>query len=474
MYGEETYPLTRRTVLQTTGAAAVGVVGFSGLAAASDWTVADTPTGDTLHDVTYTSAGAYAVGGSGIGIERTANGWVTAFSGGPTGNGNNLYGSDVTDDGDVLWFVGASGAIGAYDVSTGTVRDYSAPNDVTNNFNDVAVTGPAGDANVYVAGDSGKVYYSFDNGETFDSVTPGSGSSINAIDFYDTRSGHLVDGNQSAFATDDGTTWAKIGVEDADGNLYGVDSDAADDVSVATGVGTVSRYDGAGWTPEPVGNLELRDVEIDGTAGLTGGDSGRVFERDADGWTELSTPVEENLKAVVRGDPDIAVGAAGTVIERTGGAGGGEDDGGGGNTGTVDRLSRTSTQTAESTSLTFEVANDTDGTVVVDGFAVETDVSVDALSRESPEVQLAADTDGEAASGEGFPVDGQTRPLDSAASYDPGTSGSADFGAYDSGNVKLTVEPADTRPESDYLTVTLRFADETAQRFHFAVTNVNS
>ncbi|MFB6157784.1 MAG: hypothetical protein ABEJ34_08085, partial [Haloferacaceae archaeon] len=182
--------LSRRTALKAIGAtaaaAAVPAVGSVPAAAESAWSTAETPTGKSLHDVEYTAAGGYAVGGGGIVIERTADGWRKVLDGGPTGNGNDLYGADVTDDGKRLWFVGASGAIGEYDVETGNLEDHSAPMDVTNNFNDVAVTGAADEANVCVAGDSGKMYYSFEDGETgtWDYVTPGSGSNINAVDFY--------------------------------------------------------------------------------------------------------------------------------------------------------------------------------------------------------------------------------------------------------------------------------------------------
>jgi hypothetical protein len=104
----------------------------------------------------------------GVVLSRGAEGWRKELDGGPTGNGNgnDLYGAAVTDDGKRLWFVGASGAIGEYDVESGVLVDRSAPNDVTNNFNDVAVAGNADEADVYVAGDSGSIYYSFENGET--------------------------------------------------------------------------------------------------------------------------------------------------------------------------------------------------------------------------------------------------------------------------------------------------------------------
>jgi len=163
---DETPTLGRRTALKTIGAGLAAAAVPTVATAETGWTVAETPTEEILHAVARTATGAHAAGGGGVVIRRTETGWTTVFDGGPTGNGNALYGADVSDDGERLWVVGASGAIGEYDVTTGDLVDRSAPDDVTNNFNDVAVRGPAGEANVYVAGDSGKIYHSFDNGET--------------------------------------------------------------------------------------------------------------------------------------------------------------------------------------------------------------------------------------------------------------------------------------------------------------------
>jgi hypothetical protein len=310
---------TRRGFLRSSAAvAALATVPTIG-AADRVWLSEETPVDVTLYDVEMTTNGAYAVGASGYVLERTDDGWGIAASGGPTGNGNDLYGSDVTDDGERLWFVGASGAIGEYDVTTRDLNNYSAPNDVTNNFNDVAVTGNADEANVYVAGDSGKIYYSFENGEagSWDSVTPGSGSNVNALDFHGPRSGHAVDGNQTVFVTDDGSTWEKVGIADANYNFYGVDSDAPDDVTVSGGGGSVYHWNGSEWVREDTGDASLRDVELAGGRGLTVGGGGAVFRRDADGWAQEATPTGSNLKAVVDADGlEVAVGASGTVIER--------------------------------------------------------------------------------------------------------------------------------------------------------------
>jgi len=318
LHDEQTNATTRRTVLKSVGAAAAAGVTLTaaGTAAASGWESVETPVDRDVNDVVYTTAGAYAVADAGIVLERTSEGWQKVLDGGPTGNGNNLRGAGVTDDGERLWLVGNSGAIGEYDVTTGSLNDYSAPNDVTNNFNGVAVRGAAGDANVYIAGDSGKIYNSFDNGETFDQTTPGSGSEINAVDFHGARAGHAVDGNQTVFETDDGSTYGKVGLADANVNLYGVDSDAFDDVWVSGGNGMIFHWDGAEWTPTSTGDADLVDVEVEGGSGYTVGGGGVVFALTETGWVQQDTPTGANLAAVAQGPTDIAVGASGVVLER--------------------------------------------------------------------------------------------------------------------------------------------------------------
>jgi hypothetical protein len=322
---------TRRTLLKGIGAS-LAVGGFSGLSAAAEskWTTAKTGTDSSLYDVEYTSAGAYAVGAGGVVLERGSTRWTKIVDGGPTGNGNSLYGSDVTDDGDTLWFVGASGAIGEYAVGTGNLNDHSAPMDNTNNYNDVAVTGETGAANVYVAGDSGKIYYSFENGETgtWNYVTPGSGSAIQAIDFHGPRSGHAVDSNGRVFATDDGVTWNVVGLQDANVNFYGVDSDGDGEVTVVGGGGMVFHLAESQWVAASTGDKSLLDVEVEDGDGYVVGGGGTVysvdttaarFDENAGPWTAEATPVGQNLKAVVRGQqggPDITVGSGGTVLEK--------------------------------------------------------------------------------------------------------------------------------------------------------------
>jgi len=329
--------VTRRSLMRSVGAGLAVTVASGAVTAQSgdDWTAATSPVDGQLNDVVETSTGAYAVGDAGVVLERTSEGWQTVIQDGPSSNGNNLLGAGVTDDGERLWYVGSSGAIGEYNVQTGSqVADRSAPNDVTNNFNDVAVVGPAGDANVYIAGDSGGIYYSFDNGTTWNEVTPGSGAAIKAINFHGSQSGHAIDTNQTVFETTDGGTYEPIGIENADVGFFGLDSDATDDVWVVGGEGTVYRWDGAEWSSESIAVVALRDVEV-GTSGVAVGDNGGVFDRSDGTWSQMTTPNSQNLSAVVHDSPSVAVGAGGTILERSdsdnGGDDGGDgDDGGGG------------------------------------------------------------------------------------------------------------------------------------------------
>jgi hypothetical protein len=147
------------------------------------------------------------------------------------------------------------------------------------------------------------------------STTPGSGSNLNAIDFHGPRSGHAVDGNKTVFETGDGSAYEKIGIEDANVNFYGVDSDGDDDVWVSCGGGMVHHWNGTRWVPADTGDASLRDIEVEGNSGLTVGGGGKVYGYDGEVWTQQATPTGQNLKAVVRGSIDIVVGAGGTVMQ---------------------------------------------------------------------------------------------------------------------------------------------------------------
>lgn len=134
------------------------------------------------------------LGRGGLLVKRLVKGWTTVFDGGPTGNSNALCDAAATDDSTRASVVGDSGAIGNYNLETGNLNDRSAPMDVTNNFNDVAVTGEGGEDNAYITGNSGKMHFSFENGEggIWGGVTPGSGSKIGAVNCLGAHDGHIA------------------------------------------------------------------------------------------------------------------------------------------------------------------------------------------------------------------------------------------------------------------------------------------
>jgi len=298
-------------------------IAMSSVGAAQDWNDEATPTGENLYGVETTSNGTFAVGTGGEVIQRTGSGWVLTTDTGPSGNSNELYGVDATDDGDTIWFVGLSGAVGEYDVVSGQLNDYTNPGELsTNNFNDVAVKKQSGSAAVYIAAADGKVYYTQDNGTNWNEVTPASGSEINAIDFFDDQIGHLVDANKQVYeTTDGGNSWTKIGIQGAGESFLDVDSESTSDVRVTTANGSVYRYDGSSWTKTQVSENELRGIEQNGGSGYVVGGNGSVYRLSSGSYSQEGTTTTNLLRDVTLGSPNVSVGDSGTALVNTGGSG---------------------------------------------------------------------------------------------------------------------------------------------------------
>lgn len=99
---------TRRAILRSAGAAVTATAIPAGVQAstdsgASEWTAVESPTGNTLSDVEYTSAGAYAVGGGAV-FDRGSRDWNAQ----QTPTGANLK-AVLRGDTDIA--VGAGGAV---------------------------------------------------------------------------------------------------------------------------------------------------------------------------------------------------------------------------------------------------------------------------------------------------------------------------------------------------------------------------
>lgn len=298
-------------------------------AEAGGWMAVDSPTQRTLHDVTRAEAGAFAVGAGGVVLERTEDGWSVVTESGPAGNGQNLSSAAATSNGACLWVAGASGAVGEYDPSTESMTTWSAPDDVTNTFTDIAVTGPAGDATVYLVDASGQIHVSEENGApgTWTHTTPGSGAEISAVTVSGST-GFLVDQNGAVFETADGETWTELDTPAFDETLVDIEMRSSQTVVLAGADGTVVVGSNGTWEQESAADAALHDVEVAECGCVhAAGASGTLLHRKGHGtpplktlarvfdwWTQTS-PTGHNLHGITPGHPHIAVGASGTILE---------------------------------------------------------------------------------------------------------------------------------------------------------------
>lgn len=284
-----------------------------------DWNAVDVPTENSLYDAVSTANSAFAVGDGGVVLDRHDEEWSVAVENGPTANSNPLRGVDATADGGALWFAGDNGVLGRYENTQ--LTDHSAPDDRTDTWTDVAITGKAGTERIHLVNGSGELLRGTYDGGTieWDEIEkPGSGSSIAALAFADDDRGYLCDTNQSVYATTDGgKTDEEIGIKDA--NTAFTDIAATDSAVVVTGDdGSLFRFDGAVWTRFTPGESSLSAVDLVDGGGLVAGDAGAVFELVDDRWESVMTPIDADLAGVSIGrtGPDIAVGVDGTIIER--------------------------------------------------------------------------------------------------------------------------------------------------------------
>ncbi|WP_336343705.1 hypothetical protein [Halalkalicoccus ordinarius] len=280
-----------------------------------EWVEVDSPTDEMLSDVAATDTGAFAVGSDG-GLLAREESWETVLDHGPLAESNALRGVDATDDGKTVWFTGDSGALGRYDAETGRHTDHSAPAGITDNWVDVAVAGPAEEAAVYLVNGSGQVLAGeFDGSEVEwgEPVKPGSGSSMSAIEFVE-GAGYCCDTNSGVYETTDGESFERIGIEGG-GSFTAIAAAGPESLAVADTDGTVQRYDGSVWTPLHAAEVALDALSTDGEDWFAVGDGGTIRELAGGGWEPRETPVETNLHGVAVGEPSVAVGAAGTIIE---------------------------------------------------------------------------------------------------------------------------------------------------------------
>ncbi|SEH13033.1 hypothetical protein SAMN04487967_1104 [Natronorubrum sediminis] len=289
----------------------------------ADWTATDSPAAVSLRDVVITSSGSYAVGDGGVVLGRGEDGeWSILLEDGPAAGGNDLHGVDATSDGGAIWVAGASGSLGRLDPETGRHVDYTAPEDITDNWLGVAVGGSSGEETVLLITGSGAVLRgTYGDGEVAwtGPEKPGSGSSLSAITLDD-GVGYCCDTNDGVFeTTDGGDSFERIGLEGADGTLTNVVTTDDGTCLVSADDGVVHRYDETTWTPERVTDGTIQGLATAGERVVACGD-GTIYEREdpAAEWEAFETDSSDSLLAVSVADArGVAVGENGEIIERT-------------------------------------------------------------------------------------------------------------------------------------------------------------
>ncbi|RBI64530.1 hypothetical protein DMJ13_08645 [halophilic archaeon] len=374
---------TRRDFLLATGASVAATLGVmsTGTSAptesSTDWNAVESPTTKTLNDVVDTVDGPVAVGDGGDVVTRRENGWQKVVEYGPQARSRPLTGVDVTDDGERIWFVGGSGVIGEYDVTTETLTNYSAPKDKTSTWEDVAVRGRAGEnERLYFVNGSGELLIGVreDSGALryADVLKPGGGSTIPGIEFYSRWGGHVCSTSQLVSkSTTGGTEWEQIGIGFSGESFFDVASVGPRDANVAAGAGIIYRYDGFRWTPHVVdhGRQAIRAIDRDGDAGLAAGAGGKVYERQSTGqWRRYSTGSDTKFRGVSHGSDgvDVAVGNNGAIVERTGDA----------SDGTTTTTTTTTESSNATTTTTTTTTTDTTATTASSDTASAARVSV--------------------------------------------------------------------------------------------------
>ncbi|WP_049903211.1 WD40/YVTN/BNR-like repeat-containing protein [Halococcus agarilyticus] len=290
-----------------------------------EWQVVETPFSNDLFEVVTTSRGPFAVGDGGIIAGDRGKGWAIITDDGPNVSQNQLRTLDVTDDGKRLWFAGSSGAIGCYDVETNRKYDYSYPNEMTSTWESIAVSGNTGSEKLLVANGSGEIMPCSVDGFTINWGVPekpaNKGSTMTGLAASPDGYGYGIDTSGNAFMTTRNDGWKDIGVIESQVKFYDIWAERNGRVYIAAGKGVLYRYDNSyrDWTPIGVaekGALHAFDMYENQMVAL--GDGGLMYQRTDGGerWERLHTPTDDTLYDLALGDPDIAIGKGGLVLER--------------------------------------------------------------------------------------------------------------------------------------------------------------
>ncbi|MFC7165561.1 WD40/YVTN/BNR-like repeat-containing protein [Halospeciosus flavus] len=291
-----------------------------------DWHVAETYFDADLHGVAQTSDGPYAVGASGVIVTETEYGWVPVVEAGPASKNSTLKTVAATDGGARIWFAGASGALGMYDVEAKQLYNYSYTGDVTDSWQSIAVTGKAGKEKVLVANGSGAVLpFTVDKTDVSwgEPTKPGGGSTISTLGVTPKGVAYAADTSGNVYRATDEKSWEKIGIPDAQVGFNDIYAGKKGRVFVAADSGLLYRFDDTKdkWTPIEVAETPLRAVDAHPESGHVTvlADDNTFYWRTLGGearWQKQEAPIGKDLLDIAMGYPDVAVGKAGAVIVR--------------------------------------------------------------------------------------------------------------------------------------------------------------
>ena len=294
-----------------------------------EWHSVESPFEKTLYEVVSTAEGPYAIGAGGTLVANRHDGtqepdWGIVLDDGPKTRDNQLRGLDVTDDGKRIWFAGSSGALGCYDVVERRKYDYSSPKEMTSTWEGLAVAGKRGSEKVLVANGSGEILpFSVDGFDEDWGVVHKpheKGSKVAALAAGPDGYGYAVDTSGNAFKTTAQEGWEDIGIVNAQVKFYDIFAGTDKRVYVAAGDGRLYRYDDSyrDWTP--IGVTEgtaLRAFDVHGKQMVVLGNDGSIYQRnDEQRWQQVHSGTSNDLLDLSLGEPDVAVGKSGTILQR--------------------------------------------------------------------------------------------------------------------------------------------------------------
>jgi hypothetical protein len=296
---------------------------FESATTPASWSAVDSPVSVTLHAVVQTANGPCAVGNGGYVLGRARDGmWGVVVDAGIAAKNRAIYDVAPTDDGTRLWLVGASGTVGYYDLAAGERRDLSATLESDSALQSVAVSGVRGSEKLLVADANGNVVPGDVDGDDLQwrrATRPAAGTVLTDLTADDAGVGYGVDTSGNVWVTTEDQGWKRVGIDGEGTSLYAVTT-TGDGLLVGGGSGRLQSSDESfRWTPFNVGQATVYALDGDADRLVAAGGSGNVYVRESGGdWRPAEWSGSATIYGVCLGDPAVAVGASGTVLEGSG------------------------------------------------------------------------------------------------------------------------------------------------------------